>query len=281
MMPPAETAPAFAWKGMSRRTFQQFRELIYGLSGISLSEGKVGLVRSRVGKRMRTLNIAGYDEYFQHIVEDPTGEEIIHLLDVISTNVTSFFREESHFQLLAQVLRRWGPEQCSRLRLWSTACSTGEEPYTMAMTVLEATAGRPVDLKILATDLSTRVLDRARSGLYGADRAAGIPRPLRDKYFIREPKHPSIYRVGPELRRTVTFARLNLAQVPFPMSGPFDVIFCRNVMIYFDADVRRRLLAQIQRLLRPGGYLFVGHSESLSGLTPGLKSVQASVYVKS
>jgi len=151
----------------------------------------------------------------------------------------------------------------------------------MAMSLLEASEGRLVDLKILATDLSTRALDRARAGLYGAERTACIPGDLRSRYFLRDARHPSMLRVGPDLRRTVSFARLNLAEVPFPMSGPFDVVFCRNVMIYFDSAVRRRLLEQIHHLLRPGGYLFVGHSESLSGLAAGFKTVQASVYVKS
>ncbi|HLY75123.1 MAG TPA: CheR family methyltransferase, partial [Planctomycetota bacterium] len=155
------------------------------------------------------------------------------------------------------------------------------EAYSMAVTLLEAWEGRPLDLKILATDLSTRALARARAGLYGADKVASIPRDFRARYFEKDDRHPSMLRVGRDLRTAVTFARLNLAGTPFPMSGPFDAVFCRNVMIYFDAEVRRRLLAQILKLLRPGGYLFVGHSESLSGLTAGLKTVQASVYVKS
>jgi len=266
---------------MSRATFAEFRSLIYRLSGIALGEGKEGLVRSRISKRMRLLGLQDYDAYLDQLLSDPSGEEIIHLLDVISTNVTSFFREESHFQVLSEFARRGIGEKRSRLRLWSAACSTGEEPYSMAMSLLEASEGRLVDLKILATDLSTRALDRARAGLYGAERTACIPGDLRSRYFLRDARHPSMLRVGPDLRRTVSFARLNLAEVPFPMSGPFDVVFCRNVMIYFDSAVRRRLLEQIHHLLRPGGYLFVGHSESLSGLAAGFKTVQASVYVKS
>jgi chemotaxis protein methyltransferase CheR len=200
---------------------------------------------------------------------------------VISTNVTSFFREESHFEVLTQLAGRWKAEKRSRLRLWSAACSTGEEAYTMAMTVLESLEGWPADLKILATDLSTRALARARAGIYGSEKTACVPRELRNRYFEQAPKNPSSLRAGLELRKSTTFARLNLVEVPFPMSGPLDVVFCRNVMIYFDAEVRRRLLAEIHRLLRPGGCLFVGHSESLTGLTSGFKAVVASVYVKS
>jgi chemotaxis protein methyltransferase CheR len=265
---------------MSRATFSRFRGLIYRLSGIALGEGKEGLVRARVSKRMRLLGLQDYDAYLDQLLSDPSGEEIIHLLDVISTNVTSFFREESHFQALSEITARWRTEKRSRLRLWSAACSTGEEPYSMAMTLLEALDGRPIDLKILATDLSTRALARACAGSYGADRTALVPRDFRARYFESDVRYPSMLRVGPELRRIVSFARLNLARPPFPMSGPFDAVFCRNVMIYFDMEIRRHLLAQIHSLLRPGGYLFVGHSESLSGLTAGLKTVHPSVYVK-
>jgi chemotaxis protein methyltransferase CheR len=268
-------------RSMSRKTFARFRGLIYRLSGIALGEGKEGLVRSRVSKRMRALGLEDYDLYLERLMADSSGDEIIHLLDVISTNVTSFYREERHFELLARIGRQWCVEKRSRLRLWSAACSTGEEPYSMAMTLLEAMTERVLDLKILATDLSTRALDRARSGVYGAEKMACVPRDLRARYFQRDLKNPSLFRAGAELRKAVSCARLNLAEVPFPMSGPFDAVFCRNVMIYFDAEVRRRLLEQIHHLLRPGGYLFVGHSESLSGLTMGLKTVQASVYVKS
>ena len=280
-MKSSELAPGGSERTMSRRTFAKYRHLIYRLSGISLGEGKEGLVRSRVSRRMRALGVTDYDRYFELVTEDSTGDELIHLLDVISTNVTSFYREESHFRFLADITRQWMAEKRSRLRVWSAACSTGEEPYSMAMTMLEAIERRVVDLKILATDLSTRALEAARTGAFTEEKADAIPRDLRDRYFARDPRRPSVLRAGAELQRTVSFARLNLAEVPFPMSGPFDAIFCRNVMIYFDADVRRRLLSQVLHLLRPGGLLFVGHSESLSGMTAGFRSVQASVYVKS
>jgi len=182
-------------RGLSRATFARFRELIYGLSGIALGEGKEGLVRSRLGKRMRILGLQDYDAYLDLLVSDSSGEEIVHLLDVISTNVTSFYREESHFQVLTGLARRWKDEKRSRLRLWSAACSTGEEPYSMGMALLESLEGRPMDLKILATDLSTRALARGHAGTYGADKMDGVPRDLRAKYFFRDARHPSLYRV--------------------------------------------------------------------------------------
>ena len=267
-------------RSMSRSTFARFRSLIYRLSGIALGEGKEGLVRARVSKRLRALRIDDYDQYFDHLMADVTGDEIIHLLDVISTNVTSFFREESHFRVLSEAARRWEGEGRRRLRLWSAACSTGEEPYSMAMTLLEAFEGRAMDLRILATDLSTRALERARQAVYVPEKLGGVPEDFRRRYFEADRRNPGAFRAGAALRKSVAFARLNLAEVPFPMSGPFDAVFCRNVMIYFDGEVRRRLVAEIRRLLRPGGYLIVGHSESLTGMAGDFKNVGPSVYVK-
>ncbi|HLY11142.1 MAG TPA: CheR family methyltransferase, partial [Planctomycetota bacterium] len=195
-----EIALTASEKALPRETFARFRALIYRLSGIALGDGKEGLVRSRVSKRMRVLGVADYDEYFERLMADTTGEEIIHLLDVISTNVTSFFREEEHFRLLGEIAGAWSKERRTRLRLWSAACSTGEEPYSMAMTILEASPAALTDLKILATDLSTRALDVARAGSYGDEKTACIPRDLRARYFDRDTKRPSLVRARPELR---------------------------------------------------------------------------------
>ena len=168
-----------------------------------------------------------------------------------------------------------------RFRIWSAASSTGEEPYTIAMTVLEAAGGRRIDFKVLATDLSTRVLGFAREGVYEAKRLEGVRPGLRDAYFERtQAGEAPAYRVRPILRQTVVFQRINLAETPYVMKGPFDAIFCRNVMIYFDEEVRKRLLGEMLRLLRPSGYLLVGHSESLAVLATQFKSVKPSVYLK-
>jgi chemotaxis protein methyltransferase CheR len=205
------------------------------------------------------------------------------LVDAISTNVTGFFRERAHFEFLAKAMGRWLAAGQRRFRIWSAACSTGEEPYSIAITMLEAaTRGRGgADMRILATDISTRVLETSRQGTYQQERLDAVSPILRKRYFTPdEPQNPAHYTVKDVLSRMVVFRRLNLSAPPFPMRGPLDVIFCRNVMIYFDRRVRERLLEELRRLLRPGGYLMVGHAESLTGMTGGFQAVRPSTYTK-
>lgn len=266
---------------MDKSVFDRFRTLVYQQSGIALSDGKEALVSARVARRMRALGIADYGAYLRRITDDPGGEEVVHLIDAIATNVTSFYREAVHFGYLAETARAQWERGRRRFRFWSTACSTGEEPYTMAMTLLEALDGRPADVRILATDISTRVLDRCREGIYPADKVQSIPTALRERYFLPVRGNGTCaYAAGPALRRLVVFRRLNLSSPPFPLRGPLDGVFCRNVMIYFDRPVRAALLAEIHRLLRPGGFLAVGHAESLTGTMCSLQVVKPSIYIK-
>ena len=235
---------------------------------------------ARIGKRMRALGIADQREYLQFVMNDTSGEEIVHLIDAISTNVTSFFREAPHFDFLSEVMARWYNEGQRRFRLWSAASSTGEEPYSLAITLSE-TLDSGTDVRLLATDISTRVLEKCVQGIYSGDRVETIPKPLLDKYFTPFREGTEIrYSVKAPLRKMVVFKRLNLSTPPYPMKGPLDVVFCRNVMIYFDNETRGRLLAEIHRLLKPGGYLMVGHAESLTGMMSNLKGVRPSIYVK-
>lgn len=266
---------------MEHRTFEKFRQLIYDKSGITLGAQKVALVSARISKRMRTLGLAEHEEYLALILQDDSGIELVHLLDAISTNVTSFFRESQHFDLLTELLGRWRQEGMSRFRIWSAASSTGEEPYTIAMVAMEALRDARVDLKILATDISTRVLQHCQRGEYVESKVDPVPAPLRQKYFnkVRTPGD-TLYTVTDDLKRLMTFRRLNLSTPPFPMKGPMDVVFCRNVMIYFDETVRRNLLKEILRVLRPGGYLMIGHSESIAANHSGFRLVKPSVYMK-
>ncbi len=267
---------------MDKKTFDKFREIVYEKSGISLGERKEALVAARVGKRMRALGIDDYMDYLRHVVADETGEEIIHLLDAISTNVTSFFREGNHFDFLQDIVSQWLAEGQSRFRLWSAACSTGEEPFTLAMTMMDCFNGHNVDLKILATDISTRALDKCREATYDEDKIKKVPPLIRDRYFdAHRNEDGTSYGVKKPVKDVIVFKRLNLSTPPFPMRGPFDVIFCRNVMIYFDNYVRGNLLADMYRLLKPGGYLMVGHAESLTGMVSDFKTVRPSVYIKS
>jgi chemotaxis protein methyltransferase CheR len=266
---------------MDSRTFKAFRELFYDKAGISINDNKVALVTARVGKRMRQLSISEHRHYLDFLLADETGGELIHLLDAISTNVTSFFRENAHFDFLGVLVDRLRDEGQKKFRFWSAASSTGEEPYSLAMVVLERLGGSSADVKILATDLSTRVLARCAEAMYPQEKTGPVPVELLRKYFEKRTLPEGVFHaVRPEVRNLVTFSRLNLSKPPFPMNGPFDAVFCRNVMIYFDTAVRKNLLAEISRLLRPGGHLFVGHAESLTGMLSGFRTVQPSVYVK-
>lgn len=266
---------------MEKRVYNKFRQIIYQKSGISLGDTKESLVAARVNKRLRELKLTNYNEYLTFLQDDSSGTELVRLIDVISTNVTSFFREAVHFQFLQQQMECWLNQGYRRFRFWSAACSSGEEPYTMAMVLLQCTTGYTIDMRILATDIATSVLERAMNGYFPEEKVTGIPKPLLERYFdIAERNGTCWYRAGRELRDMILFRRLNLSETPFPMNGPMDIVFCRNVMIYFDNTVRRKLLAEIERLLKPGGYLFVGHAESLTGQLCALKPIRPSIYVK-
>jgi len=266
---------------LDKRTFEKFRRLVYDKSGISLGEQKEALVAARIGKRMRTLNMESFDAYLKFVTRDESGEEVVHLIDAISTNVTGFFREPEHFDFLAKVLAKWRDSGQTRFRIWSAAGSTGEEPFTLAMVMLETLGSRASNVRILATDISTQVLERCRVGAYKKERLAAVPSAMRDRYFVRAGnRHSPHYVAKEELRRILLFKRLNLSTPPFPMRGPLDCVFCRNVMIYFDNEVRGKLLAEIYRLLKPGGYLMVGHAESLTGMVSDFKTVRPSIYTK-
>ncbi len=261
---------------LDTRTFKRFADLVYAKSGIHLGPQKEALVQARVRKRMRHLNLTSYKAYLELAANDASGQEIVELLNAIATNVTHFFRENHHFRFLGSLMKKWERQGQTRFRLWSAACSTGEEPYSIAITLCENMQSC-YDAKILATDLSTKALNIAKQGQYQSKSTEQIPANLRAKYFD---KRGADYHVKEQIRNMAHFARLNLAKPPFPMRGPLDVVFCRNVMIYFDNDVRRTLLAAIYDLLKPGGYLMVGHAESLSGQLSEFKSIEPSIYIK-
>jgi chemotaxis protein methyltransferase CheR len=265
---------------MNSSTFAQFRQLVYQHSGIELGPGKEALVYGRVSKRMRALGIKDEKQYLDHVLADATGDELVMLLDAISTNFTQFFREPDHFTLLEKFLKDALKSGRTKLRIWSAACSSGEEPYSIAMIaarVMEAT-GRKVDARILATDLSASMLNLGRAAIYPALRLKDIPVSMRDKFVVQHGGETADFTLVERLQQLVTFRRLNLAQPPYPMHGPFDVIFCRNVMIYFDKAISAGIVREAERLLRPGGLLLIGHSESLVGISTSLTSVRPSVY---
>jgi len=268
---------------ISDKEFKELASFVYSHCGIYLHEGKREMVKARLSKQMRLKGFTTYRNYIHHVTTDTTGNEVVELINAISTNLTSFFRESRHFDYLKDTLI---PElnrrslANPRLRAWSAGCSTGEEPYTLAMVFLENLASSVKDFKILATDISTRVLHQAMTGVYSEERINTIPSHLAGKYFSKESASMGrAYRANESLRRVVHFARLNLME-PFPLKGPFQVIFCRNVMIYFDQPSREDLVRRFHHLLSPGGHFFVGHSESLTGIAHPFNYVAPSIYRK-
>jgi chemotaxis protein methyltransferase CheR len=267
---------------MDASLLARFAALAHENAGIRLCDGKEELVAARIGRRLRALGLESERAYLD-LLERDGGPEIVHFLDAISTNFTGFFREEEHFAELAVEAAAWAAGGRRRLRFWSAAASSGEEPYSMAMVLEESLAGLDVDYRILATDLSTRALGVASLGVYGEARMAPVPRARRLRHFARVDgpgREGKAYRVVDAIRDRVAFARLNLAAPPFPMCGPIDAVLCRNVMIYFEQGVCQALVAEIERVLAPGGLLMIGHSETLNGLTTALRPERPSVYRK-
>ena len=261
--------------------FQRFRTLIYDESGISLSEQKHSLLASRLSKRLRDLDLATFSEYYAKVMEDQTREEFTRMLDLISTNKTDFFREPKHFDFLRE---RILPEldSAKRIRIWSSACSTGEEPYTIAMTLYEGVQNpERWDFKIFASGLSTRVLAKAASGTYNEERFRNVPPDVMKRHFLRgRGEQTRVFKVKPHLADAITFRRVNLMDDRFPIKNPLDLIFCRNVMIYFDRPTQETLANKFHRYLKPGGYLFIGHSESLQWVKHPFAAVAPTIYRK-
>ncbi|MBI3206325.1 MAG: protein-glutamate O-methyltransferase CheR [Myxococcales bacterium] len=268
-------APAGGSSALSPMAFEAIRDLLYSISGITLGPAKHGLVQARLGKRLRELGLDSFEAYVARLGSDPA--EVPRMVDAMTTNKTSFFREAVHFDfLLERALPVWRrPDH--RPRVWSAGCSTGEEPYSLAMLLVESLSEpRLRDASILATDISERVLARARSGEYSGGALGDIAPRRRERFF--EPSETG-GRVRPEVRSLVRFARLNLLE-SWPMRGPFDAIFCRNVMIYFDEPTRARLAQRFRALLAPGGLLLIGHSETLGASHEGFTCLRPSVYAR-
>jgi chemotaxis protein methyltransferase CheR len=269
---------------LTDREFYDFCRLIHRHAGIQLSAQKKELVRSRLAKILRSRNLTSFAHYYQEVLADRTGRELVSLLDAISTNQTAFWREPAHFLFLArEVLPEWRQslQKPPAWRFWSAGCASGEEPYTLAMTLLETFGARETaEVKILASDLNTQVLAQARQGVYPLERLAPLPPEWRRRYFQKGVNHfEGFARLKEGVRRLVEFIRLNFME-PFHFSEEFDVIFCRNVMIYFDRQNQQRLVGQFHQCLRPGGYLFIGHSESLCNIKHPFTYVGPTIYRK-
>lgn len=264
--------------------FERLGRFIYDHCGIKMPPSKKTMLESRLQRRVRDLGMESFSRYCDYLfsVAGQDGETVT-MIDLVTTNKTDFFREADHFTFLAErMLPRWWEThggQDRPLRVWSAGCSTGEEPYTLAMVLQQFAERCPgFDFRILATDISTRVLEKARLAVYGEERVRAVPEPLLRKYFLRsKDRDEKLVRIVPELRRRVLFERLNFMEA-FSIRGEFDVIFCRNVIIYFDRSTQERLIGRFIEHLHADGHLFLGHSETLSGHDLPLKAVYPTVY---
>jgi len=266
---------------MDPKVFQSIRRIVHERSGINIKENRASMVSARIATRLRNLELDSESDYLAYLQSNT--QEVTQLLDVISTNVTRFFREQPHYDFAHELISERIRSGVRRLRVWSAASSTGQEPYSLCMTAAEAIkqAGGACDFRLLATDISTRVLERARAGRYSSEELQSVPDPLRARYFQAvDEGGDTAYQVVPRLREMAVFHRMNLDAPPFPMKGPLDLIFCCNVMIYFDSDTKRRLLEAMHRLLKPDGVLVVSHTESLIGVPDLFKMFKPSIYAK-
>ena len=269
---------------LSPKDFARLSAFIERQCGIRMPLAKKTLLESRLRARVLELGMAGFSEYCDHVLGGHSAEELVHMVDKVTTNKTNFFREAQHFEVL---MRRALPELAQQhgvgvqreLRVWSAGCSTGEEPYTLAMVLSEVDARGPkLRFQVLATDLSTRVLQHAQAALYQEAQVQPIPLPLRRKYLLRSVADANVVRVVPRLRALVHFRRLNLLDRDYGVRPPVDVIFCRNVFIYFERKIQQEILCRFGQSMSPGGFLFLGHSETINGLDVPFEQVAPTVY---
>jgi chemotaxis protein methyltransferase CheR len=265
---------------LRRREFEQFRQLAHEKFGLDLKSGKEQLVASRLGKTTLELALGSFQDYYEHIMADTSGEALISMIDALTTNHTSFLREPAHFDFLRTVIIP-GLESRDRIRIWCAASSTGQEPYSIAFCLLEQLIARGNrEIEILASDVSRRVLQVAARAVYARECLDPLPQAWLSKYFLRGTRHSQgLYRVKPEVQKLLAFRRLNLIE-PLPVMPPFPVILCRNVLIYFDKATQGRVVNALAHCLEPGGYLFIGHAESLTGIDQPLQYIQPAIYQK-
>lgn len=271
---------------LSNKQFERIAAYIEGEIGIKMPSTKKIMVQARLKKRLRELNMASFDDYLKYVFSNEgMSSEIIHVFDVISTNKTDFYREPAHFTYLSEtVLPQFAKENTNKtLKVWSAACSSGEEPYTIGICVSEFLEGKPqFDFDVHGTDISTQIIKMAVNGVYTENRVKpAVPDYLIRKYFMRSRDiTKKTYRIVPELRKKMNFSRLNFMDETYSLPGKYDVIFCRNVLIYFDRATQEKVVEKITRYLKPGGYFFHGHSESLMGMDLPLKSIRPTIFQK-
>lgn len=265
---------------MNDSTFKSFQKFIYEHSGIVLSDQKRSLLQGRIAKRIRALELKDEADYYSYVSGSGYEGELIELLNAVTTNVTHFFRESAHFDFLAKLLPELLKKQSS-LKIWSAACSSGEEVYTLLASSLSV-LGPQANIQILGTDLSSRVLTKAKKGVYSLEDASRIPPALLHRWFLKGTGPAQGYILAKkELRSKTRFESLNLVHHPYAIKEQFDIIFCRNVMIYFDQDTRAQVVNELAKHLNAGGYLFTAHAESLAGFKHPFKTIAPAIYQKS
>ena len=266
---------------LRKKVFQEISQIVYRTCGIRLVQGKEELVRSRLLKRLRTLGLPDFDAYLQYVSDKKNESEIKVMIESLTTNKTSFFRENPHFEFMRTTILPPLIKRGSGVRIWSAGCSSGEEPYSIAILLNEELPYLFRNkLRVLATDISALILEKARKGEYEKESLMDVPVPLREKYFTPVLSGPvPEYRVKDAIKDMVRFANLNL-MAAWPMKGNFDLIFCRNVMIYFDHETQQNLVRRFYDMLAPGGYFFVGHSESLIASGCNFKYIRPATYMR-
>ncbi len=283
-----EGFPAFSKVSMSEECFARFSAFIQGNYGIKMPEVKRTMLESRLQKRLRKLGLSCFDQYGDYLFS-PEGlaSELVHMIDCVTTNKTDFFREPAHFDFLIKhalptLARTTGAGLRAPLKVWSAGCSTGEEPYTLAMVLSDFASGMEgYDFAILGTDISLQALERAVKGVYKEPLIEPVPERMRKRYFMRSrDREKAMVRVVPELRSKVRYRRLNLMDPDLEVEDGMDMVFCRNVIIYFERPVQEELIRKLCGKLVEGGYLFLGHSETLHGMKLPLKQAAPMVYRK-
>jgi chemotaxis protein methyltransferase CheR len=273
---------------ITQPVFESFQRLIYVESGIWLTNSKKALLCGRLARRLRAVQVATLEDYHQFVTQPEQYLERLLMIEAITTNETHFFREPKHFEFLVrEMFPRWQAKaerqlRSRTIRIWSAGCSSGEEPYSLAMLLAnDLVDASRWDVQILATDISSQVLAKACRGIYSLAKSADIPKHLLHRFMLKGlAAQQGLMKVTQETRQMVQFARLNLSQGPYPTGVPFDLVFCRNVLIYFDNDSKRKVVNNLAKCLSADGLLLIGHAENLNGLTPSIRSLGPTIYCK-
>ncbi|MDH5381408.1 MAG: protein-glutamate O-methyltransferase [Cyclobacteriaceae bacterium] len=275
----------FDKKTLTDKDFKRLSDFIYSNYGIKMPYQKKVMLEGRLQKRLRHWGFKSFNEYCDFVFSEKGQEaEVIHMIDVVSTNKTDFFRESAHFDYMTnEILPLYKEKGVNQIDIWSSACSSGEEPYTIAMVMNEFNDNNKAYLKynILCSDISTDILSKAKQGIYRLERIENIPLAMKRKYFLKskDTQNPTV-RVVPELRKKMSFTRLNLMDPKYNVPTKYDIIFCRNVLIYFDWETQEKVINKLCEQLKPGGYFFLGHSESAINKNVPLKQIRPTVFVR-